>query len=303
MSAFERLSSFVVKRLGEEQLRRTRHLYLRARSSLAPVMRVLHGTFDSAALKAHLTERIGTDFEVLMVHSSVNNMAPMYTDGPLQFVKMLMEFCADGKTLVMPAFYFGEPGSAGARSTFRANPVFDLRKTPSQMGLATELFRRTKGVVCSRHPIYRCAAFGPLAADLVAGHEHAETACGVGSPFDFMAGRETVIIGVGKPIEVLTQVHHAEAIMGSDFPVPQKRGEPLEITLVEKDARTPIVLRGSGIQWPRDMWKLRQIMSPTDLQEWSFHGVPMFATRAARVTECIIDAAKKGLTIYNEPSQ
>ena len=48
-------------------------------------------------------DRIGADFEILMVHSSVNNMTPMYTGSPLEFVKMLISFCGPDRTLAMPA--------------------------------------------------------------------------------------------------------------------------------------------------------------------------------------------------------
>jgi len=110
-------------------------------------MRVAYGTFDAAALRAHLEQRIGLGFEILMVHSSVNNMKPMYTDGPLDLVRMLVSYCGPSRTLVMPAFYFGDPALGGVRPTFTLRPRFDLRRTPSQMGLATEIFRRWPGVL------------------------------------------------------------------------------------------------------------------------------------------------------------
>jgi aminoglycoside 3-N-acetyltransferase len=78
-------------------------------------------------------------------------------------VQMLIEFCGAERTLAMPAFYFGDPDLGGTSATFEKNLRFDLRRTPSQMGLATEIFRRTKGVRHGRHPIYRVSALGPLA--------------------------------------------------------------------------------------------------------------------------------------------
>ena len=75
----------------------------------------------------------------------------------------------------------------GAYATFKQRPRFDVRKTPSMMGLATEIFRRSKGVVHSRHPVYRMSALGPLAKPLTDGHERAGSPCGRGTPFEFMA--------------------------------------------------------------------------------------------------------------------
>ena len=301
MNLFEQVSGLAVRRLRPEQLSALRSRYQSARKKLYPLMRAVYGTFGTAELSRHLEERIGRDFEILMVHSSVNNMSPMFTEGPVELLRMLKDYCGPERTLVMPAFYFGDPKLGGARETFRRNPRFDLRRTPSQMGLLTELFRRTRDVRQSRNPVYRVSALGPLAEELVRGHEHSDSPAGEGTPFDFMARRETLILGIGKPYEVLTQVHHAEAVMGAEFPVPRSEPNPLPMTLVDGTEEIPFVLKGWSYEWPLNMWKLPSIMDSATLQDWSFHHVPMFATRARDVTESLITAARRGVTLYDRP--
>ena len=298
MSLFEAASGLAVRYLSREHLTALRSQYYRVRQTFSPLLRVAYGSFDTAALRTHLEERIGRDFEIFMVHSSVNNMKPMYSDSPLDLVRMLVDYCGPGRTLVMPAFYFGDPAVGGAHLTFQKNPRFDLRRTPSQMGMATEMFRRWKGVVHSRHPVYRVSALGPLAKPLTEGHERATSGCGRGTPFDFMATHDTLIIGLGKPFEVLTQVHHAEDLMGDRFPAPIATGQGIPMTLVDGAEEIPFVTSARSIQARRNMWKLREIMSPATLREWSFHRVPLFATRAADVTAALVDAAEHGVTLY-----
>ena len=298
MNAVELVSGLAARLLSEGRVSDLRSAYFTWRARLAPVMVRLYGTFDSTALRDHLEQRIGRDFEILMVHSSVNHMKPMFVDEPLKLVRMLIDFCGPQRTLAMPAFYFGEDG-LGAHPTFLRNPRVDLRRTPSQMGLATELFRRMPGVHCSRHPVYRIAAFGPLAQELTSGHEHASSAAGRGSPFETMARRNTRIIGLGKPIQVLTQAHHTEELMGDDFPLPTRRGTPLPMTLVDRDIELPFELRGFGVDGRFDIWKLRKIMTPQTLHEWRFHHVPMFATRAGDITRQTVAAARRGVTLYD----
>jgi hypothetical protein len=116
-----------------------------------------------------------------------------------------------------------------------------------------------------------------------------------------MANRNTLILGIGKPYEVLTQVHHAEAILGEEFPVPRGQPSPLPMTLVVGAEEIPFVLKGRSYQWPRNMWKLPSIMNSGTLQYWRFHHVPMFATRARDVTESLIAAARRGVTLYERP--
>ena len=301
MSPLEAVSGLAVRYLDQKRLQALRSLYFTARTKLHPVLKAIHGTFDTLALRKHLEQRIGSDFEILMVHSSVNHMQPMFTDSPLELVKMLMSFCGPNRTLAMPAFYFGDPEIGGAYATFSQRPRFDLKRVASQMGLATELFRRMPGVVQSRHPVYRMAALGPLAKELTYGHEFAEDPAGVGTPFDFMAKHNTRILGIGKPFQVLTQAHHVEGVLGDDFPVPRGNGAGVNITVVDGKEEVPARLTGRGLLWKFNIWKLRDIMDREQLQEWKFHHVPMFATRAAVVTAALTDAARRGVTLYEKP--
>lgn len=293
------LSGLAKRHLTDERSEALRNLYFSGRQRLEPFLRLVHGTFSAQDLRAHLEQRIGQDFQVLMVHSSVNHMKPMFTDGPLDLVRMLVDFCGPTRTLAMPAFYFGEPGLGGAYATFQRKPRFDLRRTPSQMGLATELFRRMPGVLQSRHPVYRISALGPLAEDLTKGHEHASSPAGKGSPFETMARLDTCIIGIGKPVQVLTQAHHTEEIMGDEFPLPSRAGTPLAMTLVDRGQEIPFELRGRGVDGHFNIWKVRQIMRRDALHEWTYHHVPMFATRARDVTEQLVAAARRGVTLYD----
>jgi len=301
MSMFERASGLAVRHLNSDQVAQLRQRYWWLRARLAPLMRTAYGTFGPDDLRKHLSERIGSNFEILMVHSSVNHMQPMYTAGPLELLRMLLDFVGPARTLAMPAFYFGDLKYSGTLETGQQQPRFDLRRTPSEMGLLTEMFRRWKGTVFSRHPFYRVTALGPLAADLVRGHERAGTPSGHGTPFDFMANHDTLILGIGKPFEVLTQIHHAEAVLGEEFPVPATIEDPLPMTLVDGKEDIPFVHYGRRLQWRRDIWKLRTIMDRSQLQEWSFHHVPFFATRAADVSRSLIDAARRGVTLYERP--
>lgn len=302
MSLLETLSGLAVRHLSQDRINVLRNAYFSSRAKFYPLLKAVHGTFNAADLRAHLEQRTGRDFEILMVHSSVNHMRPMYTEGPLELVRMLMAFCGPDKTLAMPAFYFGDPAIGSTVATFKQNPRFDLRRTPSQMGLATELFRRMPGVVQSRHPVYRISALGPLAKAMAEGHERCEHPSGAGSPFDFMAKHNTLIIGIGKPFQVLTQVHHAEALMGDEFPVPRATGDGPEVTVVDgkEEVRAKLSARGS-LLWRMDIWKLRSIMGKESLREWSFHHVPLFAVRAGEVTAALVDAAKRGITLYEKP--
>lgn len=259
------------------------------------------GTFDTEALRTHLEQRLGSDFDILMVHSSINHMAPYYTGGALELVKMLLEFCGPERTLVMPAFYFGDPAIGSVQATFSIKPEFDLRKSPSQMGLATELFRRFRGVKLSRHPVYRIAALGPQAEALVKGHETAPSPAGYGTPFDYMAKHNTMIIGIGKSFHVMTQVHHVDEVMGEDFPVPRaepQSGGGINVTVIDGIEKVPVLLQGNQFKWRFNVSKLPDLLNNNEMQCWNFHGVPFFSARADEVTSSLCRAAREGKSLY-----
>jgi aminoglycoside N3'-acetyltransferase len=199
MSLIESLSSTLLKWLPRAYFLKARSAYFKLKKRAAPLTLMVHGTFTTEDLIADIDSHVARDWQILMVHSSFNNLLPMYKGSALELLKALIDYCGPDRTLVMPAFNFGD-ADEGARGTLKKNPRFDLRRTPSQMGLVTELFRRSKGVVQSRHPVYRVAALGPHAEALVSGHEQVPTGMGKDTPFDYMAQHKAQIIGIGKNV-------------------------------------------------------------------------------------------------------
>lgn len=300
VSFLERLSGLAVEHLDRRRLAALRDRYHALRTRFHPVLRFVNGTFGPGELRRHLEERLDGRFEILMVHSSVNHMLPMFTGSPLDVLRTLTDLCGPDRTLAMPAFYLRDERGLDVIASYERRPRFDVRRTPSQMGIVTELFRRTRGVRQSLHPTHRVTALGPLAEVLTAGHETAGTPCGRGTPFEFMAARDTLILGMGKPFEVLTQVHHVEDLMADAFPIPSIV-RSVELTLRdERGEEHPFMLRMRKFERRRDMWKLPALMSTVRLQAWTFHGVPFFATRASYVTEDLLAAAGRGLTVFEE---
>jgi aminoglycoside N3'-acetyltransferase len=299
MSLLARFAGLAARHVPRDRRPALRSHYLAVRARLHPVLKRVHGTFTAEDLRRHLEQRMGGPFEILMVHSSVNYLRPYYQGTPFELLRMLEDHVGPHRTLAMPAFYLGHVRQVTPTESLRHHPRFDARRTPSQMGLLTELFRRRPGVKVSVHPSHRIAALGPLAEALTATHLDAGTTFGRGTPFDVMAAHDTAIIGVGKSSEVMTQVHHAEDLLGPDFPVPDVV-IPLTVAVTDTEGQEHAYdLRSRVFQRPRKMEKLRELMDARRLQEWRFHGVPLFHTRAAWVTDDLVAAARQGRTLYS----
>jgi aminoglycoside N3'-acetyltransferase len=91
-----------------------------------------------------------------------------------------------------------------------AGPTFDVRRTPSRTGLATELFRRMPDTIRSLHPTHPVAGWGERAGELLGEHHHAET-FDERSPFCLMREYDGIVIGIGVGTRnAFTLVHSAE---------------------------------------------------------------------------------------------
>ena len=285
--------------LSQERRTRLKRRIAHGREQLAPLYRFRYGGFGAAELVHELERHIPSSTEIVMVHCSLNDLQPTYTGDARQLLDALIEFCLPDRTLVMPTFVLSGERSGG--ETYTPRVTFDARRQPSEMGLLSELFRRRSGVRRSLHPTASVAALGPLAAELVAEHHLAPTSFGEGTPFAFMAGRPTAIVGIGTEyFRCLTQVHAAEDLLGARFPV---RLRPSRIWTELRGADGTVhayALAFDPVPVPRRLDRLERLLGSEELVQWRFHGVPLFVTSAARVTDVLAAAAARGETIYDE---
>lgn len=294
------LYATVRKNFSQEQRNRLKAVQGEIRLRAAPLLRAYYGSFGPAELAEHLRTRIGQDFEVLMVHSSMNSLQPMFSGTALDVINILSDLCGPSRTLAMPAFFLG--GSTyNARAYYRQHRVFSEKKTPSEMGIISEIFRRQSGVLRSLHPTHSVCARGPLAEELVSKHHLGTTTWGPDTPFDVMTRVDTIIVGFGtRFFRVLTQVHHVEDMMGEAFPAPEEPADPVPVTLLDRNGKShpfrfPDRTRAN---LSRRVERLATMMPTEDLQLWSFNGIPFFAVRAAKVSAALLAAARQGRTIY-----
>jgi aminoglycoside N3'-acetyltransferase len=290
--------SVLRRTLSQERRTELKRLQGLARKRLAPMLSLVHGSFTSDEMCADLARQIPSDSEIVMVHSSYENLLPMYTGSPAELVAALASVCGRERTLVMPAFVMGGR-NFDLEGYFRNRP-FDVRRTPSEIGLLAEVFRRTPGVLRSLHPTCSVCALGPLAAELTSGHHLARTGLGPDSPFGVMTRRRTAILGLGvEYYRCLTHAHTATDVLGDAFPI-KFADRSIRVTLIDSDGKH--IEYDLGLPDPAmklDLTLLWSVLSKQELVEWRFHGVPLFVVaRAGIVTERLVEAARRGITIY-----
>lgn len=172
-------------------------------------------SFTPADLESALLRLGVAPGDLLMVHSSFNSFWG-FQGGPVDVVRTLQEIVGPGGTLAMPTVPFLRTAVEYALS----DPVFDPRRTVSRMGLITETFRRSPGVVRSIHPTHSVAAWGHRAQALIAGHELAETPCGRLTPYGKLFEYDGKILLAGVPANTMTFCYFVAEELEPRLPVP-----------------------------------------------------------------------------------
>src|SRR5574342_1435289 len=99
--------------------------------------------------------------DTVFVHSAYSSLgrAPGGVEGgPQTVIDAILEVIGPGGTLIMPTFNYD----------FLKGVVWDIRTSPSQMGILTELVRQDPRARRMFHPIYSMAAIGKYAGELAA---------------------------------------------------------------------------------------------------------------------------------------
>lgn len=111
---------------------------------------------------------------------------------------------------------------------------FDVRNTPSMMGLVSEYFRRRAGVLRSLHPTHPVLAHGPRAEAIVAGHERCLYPCGPGTPFEKLADLDGKVIFFNVPFATFTFFHYLEHLVSAQMPFSLYTDRPFEVPVVDR---------------------------------------------------------------------
>ena len=285
----------------QESRNQIKKILLPVNYKIRKVLNVFYGKVKNEELFNNITSKLGNDYNILMIHSSFNDMLPMYNDNLKLFLNKLIEYCSiNNITLAMPAFILGDENYNLLK--FYNTNSFDVNKSKSQMGLLTELFRRYPGVKRSIHPTHSVCAFGPLAEKLTKEHHLQKTKCGIGTPFGYMAEYNTKILGIGtKYYRVLTQVNSAEDILKEKFPIQFNYLEQKSVTCINQSGEKivyslPIIKR----EYLRDANRVKNILKYAKIIRWKFKGISLFLADAKDITDTLIDAAKNGKTIYRK---
>lgn len=301
----DRIAVVLINLFSKKLKNKIKNKILHFKRKYSKVVIFFNGSFTANNLISEIEDKIGSHpFDILMVHSSLNNLIPMYQGNVKDLLDALIKYSEEKEiTLVMPAFMLGNKNS-GAEDYFKKKGVFNIEKTPTTVGILNEIFRRKKQVLRSAHPTHSIAAYGPKAKELTMNHHLSDTTFGNDTPFGIMNKYETKILGIGVYYyRNLTHVHVAEDLLKDRFPFPIERTyNIIPVKLIDKSNTIIYNLKcyTDSLSSSRDLTILKKYMDSLDLHQWNYKGVPMFLANAKAVTDKLVEISKQGKSIYKK---
>lgn len=259
---------------------------------------------DIAQLKRDL-ERSGLDPDRdIFIHASFSKIG---TDLKAEAViDMILDFIGPDTTVLMPAYAMPDNMLA-----WMADPApFDVTRSPSMMGILSEIFRRRQDTHRSAHPTHSVCAWGKNAKWYVDEHHLCPAPCAAGSPFAKLADSKGQILCIGTNVGKITAYHVIEDL-DEGFPIETCLPQPFTKTVIKDGKKFDVVTRVFNpalSPWRIDNFKPKMLEFRSYLKKYGclrsakLGKADMDIVDAAGFLDMLRDLTKHSVTIYHRPA-
>lgn len=258
----------------------------------------LYSPLDESGFRKVLTEDLNiTTGSVVFIHSSIDNLYISFD--VLRLLEILLETVGPEGTLVFPCWHF----TYRAEDYLRKGEIFDVRRSPSALGMLSEMARRYPGAKRSLHPTNSIVAIGKQAEFFTEAHHTDIYPCGESSPYYRVMQLGGIIVGIGVNVHFMSFVHCVEDVMKDKFPlktrlnelftskVKDSKGNMLEVKTL---AAHPMI-RNNDI-----MAFVKKHIPALICKNIQVKGNRFFRANAQLLFKEMENLAKKGITIYTK---
>jgi aminoglycoside 3-N-acetyltransferase len=255
-------------------------------------------SYDPAQLVAVLRELGVREGDTALLHSGF--MAEHGFRGSIeQLTNAFLEAVGASGNLMMVSL----PYRTSSLDYLNRLKVFDVRKTPSMMGLVSEYFRRRAGVLRSLHPTHPMLVLGANARELVAGHEDCLYPCGPGTPFEKLAQADGQCLFFNVPFAVFTFFHHLEHLVAHELPFSLYTEAPHVVPVVDAQGAsrtvTTVVFSNEAIRRRRFEMFEQAMRERGAIRTRHIGASTVLAVRVRDAIDCVRDMARNGQYFYD----
>jgi aminoglycoside 3-N-acetyltransferase len=258
-------------------------------------------SYDGDALVRSLNAAGVGPGDTLMVHSSWVALNG-FRGKPADMVAALKRVVGPDGLLVMPSMPYHNMTSAAWLA--RGKPM-DVRRSPSMMGMVSESFRRSEGVLRSASASHPLLAWGRDAEAFIQGHELTDLPFGPASPFAKLLYRNAALLCVDASFSTITFTHFIEDRLAHTLAVPLYEPECVEGTVIDREGgrhtQRVRVLSAQANALRRDARLLARIEAEGHLRRLRLGNTRMLLVRAGDLTTCAEDLATQGIHFFDRP--
>ena len=182
----------------------------------------------------HTLRRLGVSTgDTLMVHASWHQNNG-FLGRPVDFINALKTAVGPEGLLVMTSLTYQNESS---KTYLRRMEPMNVRRSPSRMGLLTEVFRRGRDTVRSLSPTHPLLAWGQRATLFIQGHDNCLAPFGPQSPFARLHEWGAKILTVDAPFSTITYTHFIEDRVSATLPFKFYEPEPMTGIIIDYEGR------------------------------------------------------------------
>ncbi len=284
------IADFIYDYFPESFFKTLRKAYYRLNGFFYPPL-------NEEQFKAVLTDKLGVKKGmILYIHSSMDKLNIAFS--AYKLLEILLETVGNEGTLVFPCWHY-----RGRAEDFlkQPNAVFNVKRSPTTMGLLPELARRYKDAVRSLHPTASTVAIGAKADELLREHPFDIFPNGEKSPLYKLMKYNSRIIGLGEKVVSLSFVHVVEDIMKDRFPLQTLSDNPVRCKVIDSHNNERFfetLIPHVNISRRDIPGFFKKYISKEACNSFSFKGVNYFSVKPSLLFDELKLLAEKGKTIY-----
>jgi aminoglycoside 3-N-acetyltransferase len=187
--------------------------------------------FDGKRLAERLRKLGIQAGDSLIVHASWRTDSG-FKGSPIEMIQALKRVLGPDGLLVMTSMPYQNESS---RKFIQRGGKVNIRRSPSKMGLLTEVFRRNKETRRSLSPTHPLLAWGNDAESFLAGHEQALSPFGPDSPFQKLLDRGAKVLCIDAPFSTVTFTHFVEDRIAKHLPYPLYEEHIFQGTVIDEE--------------------------------------------------------------------
>lgn len=237
----------------------------------------------------------------IIVHSSWQVLSG-FKGRPVDMINALKELVGSEGLLVMPSLTYQNEST---RDYLLRDKPMNVRRSPSMMGLLSEVFRRGKDVRRSLSPTHPLVAWGDKNKEFIADHETCLVPFGVDSPFDKLLQLNGKILTIDAPFSTITFTHFLEDRIASFVPFSLYEDELMMGNVIDYEGvlyEIPVkVLSQQANSLRREQRLINELDKQGIIRRTKIGNTHLMLIDCKAMTDCVDEMAHNGDLFFDSP--